>query len=352
MDIVKAFTFLTEDERWLQKLGIGTAVVLISVVLSPILIGLAGFMILIGYCVRLLENVRDGVARPLPEWDRWGEDMVDGFKLTVAFLLYALPIIIFLIPAILGAVLADQRNSANFIGVPLMICGMCLTLLYAIFLSVAEPGIMIAFTRDHTVGSALRFGEVWEWTRRNIGPVIIVALVYMAASSVIPFAAVIIGTILLVVGLIVTIPLGTLVLALVQAHLYGQLAAADPMDGRRSTALAPLAPVAPLAPIVPVAPPAAPTVSDVSGESSVTVPPVTTVPPVAAVPPVDPFAAAPSEWTPAPLPSAADDVVTIEPALPAPPAPVASDWPAPDAPPSDAPPADAPGPHEGSGWNI
>ena len=132
MNITKAFTFLTEDERWMQKLGIGTAVVLISVVLSPILIGLAGFMILAGYCLRLKENVRDGAARPLPEWDRWGEDMVDGFKLMIAFFLYALPIIIFLIPTILGAVLTDQRSSANFVGVPLMICGMCMTLLLSL----------------------------------------------------------------------------------------------------------------------------------------------------------------------------------------------------------------------------
>ena len=162
----------------------------------------------------------------------------------------------------------------------------------------------------------------------------------------------------LVVGLIVTIPLGTLLLALVQAHLYGQLAAADPMDGR---AYIPAAPVAPVAPARPTGPEAAFVIDPELGGrvelgtalgaelGTVTVPPVSQLPPVA--PPVDSFAAEVSEWTPAPLPPAplppaAADVVDFAPAAPAP------DAPAPAAPPADSPSGDEPRSNENGGWGI
>ena len=60
MDIGKALTFFTEDERWVEKMAIGTGVAVVSLVLSPVLIGIVGFLIIAGYSVRLLQHVRDG----------------------------------------------------------------------------------------------------------------------------------------------------------------------------------------------------------------------------------------------------------------------------------------------------
>jgi hypothetical protein len=108
--------------------------------------------------------------------------------------------------------------------------------------------------------------------------VIIVTLVYLAASAVLPFAATLIGALLCIVGLIVTIPLATLALTLMQAHLFGQLAANYPMEGS-----APLPPAAPPAPEPMSAPPTAPV-----------------APPFDPSVPVDPFPAAPSPSAPSP----------------------------------------------------
>ena len=80
MDIGKALTFVTEDPRWKEKIAIGTAVILISGLLSVILIGILGYFIVAGYTVRLLQNVRDGKSAPLPEWDEWAEDLTRGFR--------------------------------------------------------------------------------------------------------------------------------------------------------------------------------------------------------------------------------------------------------------------------------
>ena len=75
MDYAKALTFLWEDPRWKEKVAIGTGVMLVSGLLMPVLIGFVGILIVMGYGVRVLQNVRDGNQYPLPEWDQWSEDL-------------------------------------------------------------------------------------------------------------------------------------------------------------------------------------------------------------------------------------------------------------------------------------
>ena len=230
MEISKSISFITEDPRWQQKLLIGTGLMIASIVLSVILVGIVGFFILAGYCVRLLQNVRDGQTYPLPEWDQWGEDLARGFKLTVALLVWSLPVLILIVPTAIGNALASSNNeSAQFIGAMLSICSTCLTVIYGLLLTVLTPGISIAFARDERITSALQFREILSWTQENIGQVLVVTLVYIAASIVLSIVGTIVGVLLCVVGLIITIPLATLLTSLFQYHLYGQLAYAYPM---------------------------------------------------------------------------------------------------------------------------
>jgi hypothetical protein len=97
MDIGRALTFFTEDERWIEKTAIGTGVLLLSTLLSFVLVGVVGFFIVMGYGVRLLQNVRDGVNPILPEWDQWGDDLSRGFKLFVVQFIWALPILLIVV---------------------------------------------------------------------------------------------------------------------------------------------------------------------------------------------------------------------------------------------------------------
>ncbi len=234
VDFGKAFTFFSEDEKWLEKLGIGTGLVLISMILSPILVGILGFLILSGYCVRLVQNVRDGVAKPLPEWNRWSDDLATGFKLTVAMFIYALPALVFVIPIVIGGILtgvaADRGNDMAFVGAPFMLLGYCLVMIWGILYTLLQPGITIAFARDMTIGSALKFNAVWEWTRSRLVMVIIVGLVYWGVGSVLGLLGTLLGTILCIVGLIVTLPLSVLLTSLIQYHMYGQLAHEGSVD--------------------------------------------------------------------------------------------------------------------------
>lgn len=232
MEISKSINFIMEDPRWQTKLMIGTGVIIASTILSAVLIGFIGFIIFAGYCVRLLQNVRDGQPYPMPEWDQWGEDLARGFKLVIASIVWALPIIILIIPSIIGGALTESRNdSAQFIGVMLLICGQCLTFIYGLLLAVVTPGISIAFAKHERINSALQFREIIAWTRENIGQVLVVTIVIIAASFALSLVGLIAGLLLCLVGVIITIPLATLLAGLFQYHLYGQLAYAAPFPG-------------------------------------------------------------------------------------------------------------------------
>lgn len=235
MDIGKALTFITEDERYLEKLGIGVALLLISAVASFAFIGILGGFILAGYSLRLLKNVRDGVEKPLPEWDQWSDDLVRGFKLTVVGFVWALPIIVLSLPLGLGASLMDQsNNAAGAVGGIITFGTSCLMALYGVFLAVMMPGYTIAFAKDESIRSGLQITDVTRWTLQNIGQVVIASLVGWAAGAVFGIIGMIGGLILCVVGLIVTLPLAGLVTALFQHHLYGQLAREFPLTPSNS----------------------------------------------------------------------------------------------------------------------
>lgn len=225
MDIGKAVTFITEDERWLEKLGIGVALLLITGVTSMAIIGIVGGFILAGYMVRLLQNVRGGQATPLPEWNQWGEDLTRGFKLFLVGLVWALPMIVFIVPLAIGGVIADSGGDASEgLGVIIIMCATCLMSLYGLFLAVMTPGYTIAFAKDESIRTGLQITAVWRWTMRHLGQVVIAALVSMAFGAVIFILAGIVGVIACGVGVIVTIPLAVLVSSAFQHHLYGQLA--------------------------------------------------------------------------------------------------------------------------------
>ena len=229
MDIAKALTFITEDERWVEKLAIGVGIILVSGLLTPMLIGLLGFFIIAGYSIRLLQNVRDGQPRPLPEWNQWSEDFVRGFKIAVVTLIWALPIFVVVVPMGIGAALADSgREAAEVFGSLIIFGGVCLTMLYGLIVAFLTPGFTIAFARDEEIRSGLQLTEIWQWTQQNLGQVLLVGIIYLAASFALSLAAMLVGALLCGVGLIATIPLSILVTMLFQHHLYGQLARGIP----------------------------------------------------------------------------------------------------------------------------
>jgi hypothetical protein len=223
MDFGKAFVFMFEDPEWLKKLGIGTLVGLLGILLLPVLIGIIPLMILIGYTVVVLRNVMNGVEFPMPEWDDWGTFLSVGVKVFFATLIWALPIILLTIPLAIGSAFIDQSSGAEGIGIAVVLCGSCLVLLWGLFVTLLTPAIYIRIAATDRFSSAFEFGQMLAFTRDNLGNVII-ALLLLIVVGIIAAAVAGFGVILLVCGLFVTIPLAMLWQYLVQAHLFGQLA--------------------------------------------------------------------------------------------------------------------------------
>jgi len=237
MDIARAVTFLLDDERRLEKVGMGVAVAAVSILLSAAGIGLLGYMILMGYSIRLVQNVRDGETRPLPEWDQWGEDLVRGLKLFVALLVWSLPLMVIGVPLVAGGILVDSGSATmEVLGGIILACTGCLSVVYGLFLALSLPGITIAFAQTEAIGPALRVTPILRWTRVNLGEVILVALVALAGSLSISVVGLVAGIVLCVIGLLVTLPLAQLVTMLFQHHLYGQIARKAPLELRASSA--------------------------------------------------------------------------------------------------------------------
>lgn len=228
MDIGRALTFFTEDERWIEKTAIGTGVLLLSFLLSFILVGIVGFMIVMGYSVRLLQNVRDGVNPVLPEWDQWGDDLSRGFKLFVVQFVWALPIILIIVPITLVSVMVGSSGGDEAAGFAalLALCATCIAFIVAIFYMLIQPAVTIFFAENEQISDGLQIARIWDWTRSHIGEVAIVTIVYVVGGMIIGTVGSIAGVILCGIGLLVTIPLAQLVIYYLQFHLYGQLAPA------------------------------------------------------------------------------------------------------------------------------
>lgn len=230
MDVARAFTYITEDERWLGKLGIGAIVTIVT----PFLLGLPA-LLLIGYSVGITRNVKKGVALPLPEWDDWGQLFRDGAVVAIAQIVYTLPfwllacIAFFATVGFSGLAEASEDLMAAGLSATLLII-LCLGVLFAIALLFISPAIIIQYVRTNDFGACFRFGEVIAIARRNVGDILIVFIVTLLMSLVVSTVFGILN-IIPCIGQIITVILGFLVgpyMTAVTGHLYGQIAAKAP----------------------------------------------------------------------------------------------------------------------------
>jgi hypothetical protein len=214
LDIGKAFTFATEDPKWITKILIGGGLILAGV------ITLIGWIftgpVVLGYLVQLTRNVIAGNPQPLPEWDNWGERWVDGFKSWVVSIVYALPIIVvyavFQLPALV--LNATSQNGATAAGTGLSLIGSCLNFFLGIAVAMIMPIAIARYASTSDIGSGLQFGAVFATLRQNIGMYVIIALLSSFGIGLLAS----LGLILCFVGVFFTAFYGTLV----QYHLYGQ----------------------------------------------------------------------------------------------------------------------------------
>ena len=220
MDFIKALTFITEDPRWKEKVIIGAALALFAPLIVPTLI-------LLGYALRLTQSIRDGQRAMLPEWDDWSGDLVRGFKLAIVYLIWSLPAVLATIPFFVGSIMADSDGFVRTFGVMILVGTACLTFIYGIFVTLMTPGFVLWFARDEQIQSVLQLSEIFAWTRNHLTEVVLFLIAVVIANFIFFTVASVVGTLLCLVGLVVTIPLATFVTYLYQFNLLGQIAYKD-----------------------------------------------------------------------------------------------------------------------------
>ncbi len=200
----------------LKKFVIFLVIVIISMILGGRvgliggLIGLIVSFIVYGYMLRAIKASIAG-SDELPEFDEWGEMIIEGIKVFLVSLIYSIPAIIILIvlaaPAITAAAYLSAGISIDAISglIGLAFVGIIVSALYALFIGIPLSilGIANMAYYDGEFTAAFRFSEIRDHISR-IGLVdFIIWYIVMIIAGIV---AGIVGIILLGLGLLITIP--------------------------------------------------------------------------------------------------------------------------------------------------
>lgn len=187
MDIGRSISFIFEDRSWIAKILIMAVLFIIPII---------GWLFIAGYLLRLLANVINGDANPLPEWNNWGGDIAGGLKTLVVGIVWS-------IPAGLVNLIFDRGDSFLLSLIALVIGLILNAITLSAFSALAVSGnIADAFTR-----------RVIDRVLQNISTWLIVAVM-----STVFFVLALFGVIAIVVGLLFTFAIASVA----TIHLTGQ----------------------------------------------------------------------------------------------------------------------------------
>jgi len=180
MDIGKSFGYVFEDQEWITKVLIGGAILLIPVI---------GQIVVIGYMLKVAQNIAQGNPRPLPAWDwnEFGDHLMRGLYGFVVELVYFVPYIVVAVlfacvNVLLGA--GSRSNAASTVGT-LFACLLVPIYLITIFacLCMAYAGLA-RLVATNNLSEALKFRDVFASVRSNSRPWLMMVLVSILAGLV------------------------------------------------------------------------------------------------------------------------------------------------------------------------
>lgn len=205
MNFSLGFGFIFQDKEWFKKLILPGLVLLIPIV---------GWMITLGWALRVTKNVISGVEEPLPDLD-FGGDIIRGFFAFLISFIYSLPVSA--LSTITGWFgnwnISGNSASYTLIGVFTALIGLAAFVLGLVTSFITLPAIANYIAYDD-FGAAFRLGEVFGLIKTNFGGWLIVALGSLLAVGLIAP----LGAIACIIGLVVTIPYSFAVMG----HLMGQ----------------------------------------------------------------------------------------------------------------------------------
>ena len=205
MNFGLSFSYIFQDEAWFKKLVLPGLCLLIPFI---------GWMVVLGWALKIAQNVIAGVEQPLPEL-HFGDDLLKGFFTFLIGFVYSLPV------NLLSA-FSGWLGRWNFLN---MEYGNLFTGLFAggigllaFFLGLLTSLLTIAAISNYAakgdLGAAFQLKEVWHLLTRNFGGWLLVMLGIILALGIIgPL-----GTLACIIGVVLTLTYGFGVMG----HLIGQ----------------------------------------------------------------------------------------------------------------------------------
>jgi hypothetical protein len=183
VDIVRAFDFAFKDPQWVTKLGITVGITLVSIILTPFLIGLAGWAVLLGYQIALVGNIRAAVEYPLPRWDDISEYFSTGSQALIAAILYSLPLLVIACLALTPGFFLEGNAAGGAISI--VVCCLFPFLLVYLLLLIPVYGLgMARFVDDPRLATFLQFGDLFATVRARQAIAVQYVIYSLLASAI------------------------------------------------------------------------------------------------------------------------------------------------------------------------
>lgn len=168
------------SSNWGKILILGI-IIIASILIVPI-------FLLYGYILRIMKATLAGLDE-LPEFDEIGDMFVDGLKVFVVGIVYAIPV--WIIAAIIGAVMGNVSSTTATVG-PAMVWaiffGNIIFVIIAVIIGLIEVmAIANMAYNDGDLGAAFRFSEILDYIARIGWGKYIVTYILIAIVSFIGF---------------------------------------------------------------------------------------------------------------------------------------------------------------------
>jgi len=152
----EALNYPRNSDSAVKNVAIGGLLLFLSFLFVPM-------FFVFGYVVRTLRNVMDGIEEP-PEFDEWGDLLVDGAKAFAIGLVYSLIPAIIAVVAVLasGATLGIGGNGAGSgvaVGLIVLVAGL-LVFVVSLLAAYVVPAAIVAWVRTDSLGAAFSPAEL------------------------------------------------------------------------------------------------------------------------------------------------------------------------------------------------
>lgn len=187
VDFGRAFQFYFEDPDWMRKTLMGGLFYLLAMIL-------VGLPFVMGYVVQVTRRAARGEARPLPEWENYGQMFSDGLQMIGLYLVHILAACILpgslgCLFAVIGGVASGSDAAGGVVALGIMAAQLLLfVVLLAVMLYFPAAFIRTAITGRFSAGLEVR--ENIELIKRSPGNYFLALAIYLVTNFIAQFGVV------------------------------------------------------------------------------------------------------------------------------------------------------------------